>query len=226
MTDETQTNEETERQVLKARASVLGIQHSNNIGVEALKKKIEDKMAENEANSEASNTAPISTENVTQPQTVAPELNPLADEDEGPDFETMTPGQRKQYMRQTVVKKAMALVRVRIYCMDPKKKDIPGEIITTGNKFVGTVRKFIPFGEATDNGYHIPQMLLNVLRDRKFLQISTRKDKRTGRMTTTTRYVSEFAIEELEPLSKDDLAQLATEQAASGRVPDEDMGAL
>lgn len=59
-------------------------------------------------------------------------------------------------------------LRCRVYNLNPAKADLPGEIISVSNRFIGTVRKFIPFGEATENGYHIPRVLVQDLKSRQF----------------------------------------------------------
>jgi len=73
----------------------------------------------------------------------------------------------------------------------------------------------VPFGEATDNGYHIPQILLTQLKARKFLQKRTKTDPRTGEITINTRFVPEFGIEILKPLTPKEVADLAASQAST-----------
>jgi hypothetical protein len=120
--------------------------------------------------------------------------------------------------RAQLMKDEMKLIRVRITNMDPKKKDLHGEVISVGNKYIGTVKKFIPFGETTDDGYHIPKILLDELQDRKFQDIRTVKDKRTGTPSVSSRWVREFAIEILPPLTAEELRDLAIAQAAAGSL--------
>ena len=119
-------------------------------------------------------------------------------------------------LRDYLIAEQMKLVRVRITNMDPKKKDIPGEIITVANEYLGTVSKYIPFGEVTDNGYHIPQCLFTELESRRFLNIRVIKDARTGTNRVETNNAREFALEVLPPLTKDELKDLAIAQAAAG----------
>jgi len=111
---------------------------------------------------------------------------------------------------------ALALVRCRINNLDPKKADLPGEIITVGNSEIGVVRKFIPFGEATDNGYHIPKIVYDFLKDRKFLNITTQRGKGKGEtITVKQQWLPEFSLEVLPSLSKEELEELAQQQRAS-----------
>ena len=120
-----------------------------------------------------------------------------------------------QALRDEIVAREMALVRVRIQNLDPKKANLPGEILTVANEYLGTVRKFIPYGEATDDGYHVPVCLLNQLKERTFVQIKTVKNKNGRGTVTQTADVREFAIEVLPPLTPDELAKLASAQAAA-----------
>lgn len=185
--DDTPQFNVSELDLLKQRARLMGIQFSNNIGVDALKKKIE------EATSEPKD-----------------QVNPL-----GPDIpEEETPMQLRRRIRD----ENMRLVRIRITCLDPKKKDLQGEILTVANEYIGTVRKFVPFGEVTEEGYHVPFILFKMLKRRKFLNIKTIKDKRTGTTRVESSYVPEFAIEVLDQLTESELKQLAAAQSAAGSV--------
>ena len=120
-----------------------------------------------------------------------------------------------QALREEIVAREMALVRCRITNMDPKKKDLPGEIFTVANEFLGTVRKYVPYGEQTDDGYHIPVCIYNQLVDRTFVSIRTVKNKQGRGTVTTTSDAREFAIEVLPPLTAEELARLANAQAAA-----------
>ena len=104
-----------------------------------------------------------------------------------------------------------ALIRVRLTNMNQEKKELNGEIFTVVNKYVGTVRKFIPYNSEP---YHIPKILLDLLREKEFSQKFTTKVD--GREVNQTKWVKEFAIEVLPPLTKEELKQLATSQLAKG----------
>lgn len=184
-------NQPDERDMLKARARLLGIEFGNNTSTETLKKKIEDKLAGNE---------PKPTE-----------ANPLG-ADEAPDDNSPAA------IRQRLHSEQLKLVRVRVTCMDPKKKDLPGEIFTIANEYLGTVSKFVPFGEATDDGYHIPYCLYTMMKDRKFLNIRTEKDRKTGGTKVTHAWAKEFSIEVLPQLTPEELKRLATAQLAAGSL--------
>ena len=125
----------------------------------------------------------------------------------------------EQNMRDRIQKEQLALIRCRINNLNPAKVDIPGEIVTVANRYLGTVRKYVPFGEQTQEGYHIPKVLLDDLRGRQFQQISTRKVR--GQVVQTTRMVPEFSVEILPPLKKAELEDLAVRQAANQSFAEE-----
>lgn len=178
--------------VLKQRAKLMNISFSNNISLEKLRQKI----------------AEAQEGKASEPEQEEPEVNPLEDKKKAPVKET------EAQMRQRIRLEQTRLIRVRIQNLDPKKKDLPGEIITVANEYMGTIRKFVPFGEATDNGYHIPYCIYEFLKNRKFLNIRvSNKGKKIEQA-----WVREFAIEELPPLTQEDLDKLAAAQTASGSL--------
>jgi hypothetical protein len=181
----TQDNGPDELSTLKDRAKVLGINFSGNIGVDALRKKIQDKLdGSNDAGEAAEEKAPAQL--------------------------------TKQQIRDKLRKEALALVRCRIYNLNPSKRELSGEIVTVGNRYIGTVRKMIPFGEATENGYHIPKIIHDELKSRKFQQIRT--TKKNGQIEVHASMVPEYSIEVLRPLTKDELEELKVKQAAAERL--------
>jgi hypothetical protein len=196
-TDELQIDELT---LLKQRARMMGITFSNNISVETLSEKIAAKQA---GNADEAPKADADVEVKTE--------NPLAVEE--------TPKQKKLSVRNYMIQENMKLVRIRVTCLDPKKKEWPGEFLTVANEFLGTVTKFVPFGEATDNGYHVPHCIYKMLKNRKFLSIRTFKDRaNAGQIKVEQRWANEFAIEVMEPLTAQELAKLAAAQTAGGNI--------
>lgn len=182
----------SELEVLKQRATLMNIKFSNNISVEKLREKIEAAQVKDEPVVEAA-------------------INPLGEKQEA--------GVKKMTLGQKIRAEQTRLIRVRIQNLDPKKKDLPGEIITVANEYMGTVRKFVPFGEVTDNGYHIPYCIYEFLKERKFINITTRKGK-NGLPDIRATEAREFSIEVLPPLTEAELAQLAQAQIAAGSLND------
>ncbi len=186
--------------MLKSRATMMSIPFSNNIGIDALKQKILEKME---------GTKSPDNEKENEPEEAVSYEAPVQMIQEG---QSNTTG--KLSLRQKIYNEAMALIRCRITNLDPKKKDLNGEIFTVANEYLGTVKKFIPYGEVTDNGYHIPKCLYDNLKEREFTNITSRKLP-GGKMITEYKDVREFAIEVLPPLTEKELAQLKTAQLAS-----------
>lgn len=187
---------EDELSLLKDRAKLMGIKFSNNIRIESLREKIAAKIAGEEmpADEPTNKVNPLAVVGVAQ---------------EAPPVKQMT-------LRETLVKEQMKLVRLRIQNLDPKKKDLPGEVLCVANEFLGTVKKYIPYGEASDDGYHVPFCIFTELESRRFQNVRTYTDKATGQIRIDSSWVREFSLEVLPPLTKAELAQLANAQAAAG----------
>jgi hypothetical protein len=180
--------------ILKERAKLLGITHSNNISVETLRAKIDAKLFEKTEEAELADDGSVN------------------DDD---------PGTKPMNLRTKLLMDATRLVRLRITNLDPKKKDLPGEILCVANEYIGTVKKFIPFGEVTEDGYHVPYCLYQMMKDRKFLNIRTIKGP-NGRQIVRHNWAPEFALEVLPQLTQEDLNKLAAAQQAAGLFIDND----
>lgn len=118
--------------------------------------------------------------------------------------------------RKRLKAEALKLVRVNISNMNPFKRDIESEIVSAGNKYVGTIKRCIPFN--TPDGWHIEQILLNTLKERK-CQLFVDVKGPQGQTIRTGKLVPEFAIEILPPLTPQELKELARRQAIA-RVED------
>ena len=244
----------SELELLKNRARLLGVEFSNNIGLETLKERVAAKMAaiggdEGQAPTEqAQQPNPLdngdgftgdfdddieeeAADQVIQPavtKTDPIELKPIAPL-AAPDLPDPTKSSslgspvaetanKPLSFRQQLFNENMKLIRVRIQNLDPKKKDLSGEIISVSNKVLGTVKRFVPYGETTDDGWHIPYIIYKELSTRKFLQITTSKDRQTKQVKVVKRWAKEFAFEVLPPLTEAELKQLAASQAAAGSI--------
>lgn len=184
--------------LLKERAKVMGIPFSNNISLETLRKRVSDKM---------------------EGKDEAPEVNALTGDPEIARAMVAKPLNQKANavaLRKLVYAEQMRQVRVRITNMDPKKKDLPGEIWTVANEYLGTVRKFVPYGEQTDDGFHIPYCLYRLLDSKRFLHIRDVKDRTTGIVRQDKVWAKEFSLDVLPTLTQGELDRLAAAQAAAG----------
>lgn len=124
----------------------------------------------------------------------------------------------KQLRRQVVRAKAMRLHRVRITNLNPSDAQLSGAIVTVMNQYTGKVSKYVPFGDESENGYHIPEILLNHLKSQKFALRSEIKGGQFGVKKYKTKMINKFAIEELPMLSKGELEDLADHQRASHAI--------
>jgi len=138
------------------------------------------------------------------------------------DTSKMTPAMIKSATRIRVRKEALKLIRVRVSNLNPKKNDVPGEIFTVANKYIGEVKKYIPYGEVTENGYHVEKCLYDNLKSRKYLKLRTIKSKTLGKPDTVKQsWVPEFSIDILDPLTAEELKELGRMQEARDYNDDE-----
>lgn len=173
-----------EIEVLKQRADMLGIKYSPRIGVDSLREKINAALKDEKPSEEEA------------------------------DPEKMSKKDLEIAIRQKQRKEELKLIRLRITNMNPNKRDLRGEIFTVANRYLGIVKKFIPYGEATEDGYHVPNIIYKQLKDRKFLDIRTRRDRQSGQIIVEQNWVPEFALEVLPQLTQEELDALAKSQAA------------
>jgi len=189
--------EKTELELLKERADQLGLSYHPKIGLDRLKAKVDAKL--NGKDEEPKDTEEVEVETVTT-------TNKTKEEDK-----PMTQGQLKAKMR----REASVLKRVRISCMNPNKKDWEGEIISAGNSVIGQFKKYVPFNN--EEGYHIPQVIYNYLKEKE-CQIFVTVKGPTGEKIRQGKQIKEFAIEDLPPLTKKELEELARKQAMGNTV--------
>ena len=189
---ETTVDVKQEREALKARCQLLGIQTQGNQSNETLRALIRAKQDEMDA--------------------AARQANPAAFDEAVETSEGRTPS-----LREYLKTEALKLVRVRISCMNPQLAKMGSVIITTGNEYTGTVRKVVFFGEKTENGYHIPQIILNVLQRRKFQQVVEERNHK-GHLVPRARWMKEFNIEILPSLTQKELNALKDRQLATNSI--------
>lgn len=195
-----------ELEALKEKAKLLGVQHHPSIGAEALAKKIKEHQdAAAAAANAAQAPAPVATGTVTA-------VNSPASSSNAGDGQTggTAPAETQAQLVARIKADAEKLIRVRVTCMNPAKKEWHGEIFTVSNRAVGTLKKFVPFN--ADDGWHVPKMILDVIRARECQVFVTTKSK-NGISVRKGRLIKEFAIEVMDQLTKEELADLARVQA-------------
>lgn len=192
-------------EALKDKAKTLGITFHTSIGYNTLSEKISAHLAKVEL--EKSNPEPVSAIPKIEVAPFVPPSYGDAQSNEPPVPVVETIHQKRLRMKQ----EALALVRVNVTCMNPMKKEWAGEILTTGNSLLGTVSKYIPFN--TTDGWHIPRILYNMIKERECqIFVDDGKGGRKGKM------IREFAIEIMDPLTPQELTELAARQAATRAI--------
>jgi len=173
---------------LKARADMLGISYHPSIGLDKLRNKVNSQSVEDE---------PDEPEKVTTSKSVKPAVE--------------TEGQ----IRVRKKREASELVRIRVQCMNPAKKEWDGEIFTVGNAIVGSYKKYIPF--AADEGWHVPRIIYQHIKERQCQVFTAVKDSR-GNTTRKGKLIKEFAVEVMEPLTQVELDEMARRQAMAKAI--------
>lgn len=204
MTDDneiTNTNTEpTKLDLLKEEASKLNITFHPNIKEEKLQLKLNDYYA-----SQNNLDATLDKE-PKEPEVVKPKLDLSLPENILTNHETQN--QRRNRIRS----EANRLVRVKIACMNPNKKDHQGEILTVCNSVSGTIKRYIPYNN--DEGWHIPYMMFLHLKERK-CQIFVKKRNDRGVLVAISKMIKEFSVELMAPLTDAEMKDLAQRQAAA-----------
>lgn len=193
-----------ELETLKARAAMLGVKHHPSIGVEALREKVAAAQAGKPAEPDTTPTAPAA---VVTPLVAS--ADPAADAPvaAAPETEAQKRMRRKN--------EALKLVRIRVTCMNPAKKEWEGEIFTAGNAAIGSVKKFVPFN--ADDGWHVQHIIYQMMLDRMCQVFSTVTDDR-GNKVRRGKLIREFAIEVMPQLTQDELDELARRQAMAKSI--------
>lgn len=212
MIDQDMIEEITAIEDLRDAATELGVKFSGNTGFETLRGKILATLNAPEPKAEIDFgghdepieiAKPIVNKRLTVSELIAMDATKVDD---------------VNLRRQIIRAQATKLVRVQIQNLDPSDAALNGAIITVYSKYTGKVAKYVPFGEESIHGYHIPQMIYDHLKDQKFALRKEKKGGRFGVKTYVTSLVSKYAITVLPPLTRDELAELAAHQRASQSI--------
>jgi hypothetical protein len=174
--------------LLKQRADMLGIKYHPNSGVEKLKVKIEAKLNPS--------STPATKETVKAKNKAKQKLYLTHDE---------FIKERSSQIRKNINR----LVRIRVSCMNPNKKEWEGEIISVGSAKLGTFKKFVPFN--SEEGWHVPNIIYEAMKERKYSSFTTVRGPR-GEKIRKGKLVPEFNIEVLPPLTPKEIKELAQRQ--------------
>jgi hypothetical protein len=183
-------------QTLRAKADKLGVKYHHRAGPAKIQQAIDDFLS--------------GTTDKTEPE---PEYVQVVEANErkkeGVAIIPMTAEEYRKWEAGERRKMAGALVRVRVQCMNPMKKEWPGEILSVGSPKVGTFKKYIPFN---NEPYHVPKIILDMMKERQ-CSVFYNAPGPHGQQIRKSRLINEFAIEELPPLTQEEIKQLATKQA-------------
>lgn len=164
---------------LKKQAEALGI----SVHPAAKAQTIRDKIAAHEANA-------IASEEPTETTVSAPQA-------------------RSQRTARAIRDEAFQLIRCKISCMNPLKREWESEPFTFGNSVIGSQTRVIPY----DQEWHVPRMLLNLLENRKYQAFRTKRNPQTGIKYRQGYLAKEYVIEILPSLNEEELKELARRQA-------------
>lgn len=190
---------------LKKRAELMGIKFHPSIGLDSLRDKINGAVASEgpvEQEEELVSTMPSLAAAVEAEQAPAA-ADPVAELPKPKAPET------KDEKRNRLRREATKLVRIRITCMNPAKKKWGGDMFCVSNKNFGNIQRYVPF----ERDWHVEAVLLDMIRERQYLTFDSRKTKVSGIEVKEPRYVPEFAIAILDPLTPAQLKDLAQRQA-------------
>ena len=176
---------------LKARADMMGIKYRHNTSAEKLRAQINNAK---EGIKEGSSLEGDS------------DIKPLQSESKA----YLTEKEFKDEEFRLRKSNAGKLVRVRVTCMNPAKKEWDGEIISVGSAKLGTFKKFVKFN--AEDGWHIPHIIFEYLKEKKCSIFHTVTDQ-TGQKVRKAKLVNEYSIEVLSPLTDAELKDLAQRQA-------------
>lgn len=206
MSETNETIQKSELEVLKERATQLGLKFGPNIGVDLLRARV-NAVLNGDADLSDVDEEEFEEEETKEVVSVKPKLDKKLAEKFGE-----TPQEKRERLR----KEAFKLVRVRIQCMNPLKKSLQGEVFTVSNSIIGTYRKFVPYNIESEEGWMVPQIMLNMLRERQFNNV--RYERKNGVNVPKANLVKEFAIEVLPQLTQKELTEMARRQAMAKSV--------
>lgn len=180
----------TRMESLKAKADQLGIKYKSNISETALAKKIESVLNDESTAKDESD----------------------ADESEQDGEEEEPKPKPKKLDKAAERKRSQKLIRVIVRPLDPRRTQLDGELVMTGNSVIGTTGKFVPFNIET--GFHVPEIIYNALKDRTFTEFYTVEDAQ-GNEHTKSRQKKAFLIEVLDPLTESEIREIKIRQQAT-----------
>lgn len=118
--------------------------------------------------------------------------------------------------------RATQLVRFRIKVLDPSKLGWTGMLVSVGNANLAPIKRAIYF---IDEPWHAERIIVDYLKGMKYAyRPSAYRDNLKGNFAEMNKpkYMPAFSIEELPPLTKEELEDLARQQAVNNTGQMED----
>ena len=220
-----------ELQHLKNIAAKLNMSFHHNIGAEKLKKQIDEQCEEMgitfeevEASLQVNQNASDSNDTPKdEPKDNAPTNNENKDVKTSPVNNndayieklknlTFTQAEAKAAKQNAEerLRDALKLVRCTITCNNKNKAEYSGEIFSVQNAKLKEVKKMVPFGVVT----HIPQILLNMIKEKKYQMFKTKREN--GIPKATPLLIAEYNIQIHDPITREELEAIKQKQLAEG----------
>lgn len=117
--------------------------------------------------------------------------------------------------KSSTAKDPKAYVRVNVVCNDPMKKEYEGDTFTVGNDKIGTVRKFVKFN--TTDGWHVQNIIADLLEEKVYQAFVSKTDE-NGNQYREAITKPAYTVTRLDPLSEEQLKDLAKRQVAVGLI--------
>ena len=191
--------------VLKEVATNLGISFNGNIGFNTLLGRVETKCKELETTLEEEiDKMDTKLQEETKPAAKAEKKAKIT-------FASLALAQKKKKKPVDKQKEATKLVRCIVTCNNKNKISHQGEIFTARNAVMPEISKYVHYGVP----YHVPQILLNVIREKKYQMF--RIENRNGKKIKVSFMVPEYNIQLLEDISMDELKAIKQRQLVDTR---------
>ena len=121
----------------------------------------------------------------------------------------------KAQAKAQLMKQSTKLKRVSVTCLDPAKKDVPGQWMGVRNGMIPITKKYIPYdGRVT----HLPDIIINHLKEKECQVFKVVTDPITGDKSRKPTTQKMFSVSELNPLNDKEINELAEAQRSAGTI--------
>jgi hypothetical protein len=222
------------KEELQARAKQLGIEFHHNLGEDKLQAMIQAKEAELKINAASSGiNQPSSDQPVkpVKPQAATSGINDPVTTTDKVEINIMEkPAKKEEVLKEPPVamtktqlrnarhialrRDQKSLVRIILRSNDPAEKDWEGKTFKFSNA-LHTITRYIPFDN--ENGWHCERGLLSSIDSEMCTKFKDHKLP-NGQKVRLPFSIKKYTVEILPSLTKEELAELASEQAARGSI--------